>query len=286
MSFSRAKYLTKASILQLSVFFISALCSPAFSPDLLAAPKYGPAGNPRAIPLAQNHSYFQTPESTQSPFWALISFYFSQVTGASCGSASLAMAINAARTALPLTTEDKVLSEQILWKTVDYQNWAERVDGKIKINPLASYGLELDFARGLAEAVFKTHGFPKTKVVAVRTPKEAVASFKQTLISDLTNLSLKRLMLANFDQKIFTNDASVGHIAPVGAFDPIQNKVLILDPDREYYEPYWVTVDTFIEGMSTQDRSAQKTRGYLVIETEPAPTESGPRGDENGIRKN
>lgn len=286
MSFTREKYAKKASAFQISVFVLAVLSSAVFSPNLSAAPKYGPAGSPRAIPLAQSHSYFQTPESAQSPFWALISFYFNQATGGSCGSASLAMAVNAARTSLSLTTEDKVLSEQILWKTVDYQNWAERVDGKIKINPLAAYGLELDFARGLAEAVFKTHGFPKAKAIALHAQKDATVAFKQALISDLKKLSLKRLMLANFDQKVFTNDASVGHIAPVGAFDPSQNKVLILDPDREYYEPYWVTVDTFIEGMSTQDRSAQKTRGYLVIETEPAPTESGPRGEENGIRKN
>jgi hypothetical protein len=72
-------------------------------------------------------------------------------------------------------------------------------------------------------------------------------------------------LISNFNQKVFTDDSEVGHFAPVGAFDPEKSRVLILDPDREYYEPYWVSVNDFIDGMNTKDSSGDQYRGYLSI---------------------
>ena len=76
-------------------------------------------------------------------------------------------------------------------------------------------------------------------------------------------------IVANFNQKVFTVDTDAGHIAPVGAYDAEKRRVLILDPDREWYEPYWVSEERFIEGMNTKDSENNQFRGYLVIQLNP-----------------
>jgi hypothetical protein len=74
-------------------------------------------------------------------------------------------------------------------------------------------------------------------------------------------------MLAVFWQATYTDDpeGESGHVAPVAAFDADKDRVLILDPDRQWYEPYWVPLDTFIAGMARVDGITGKTRGYLHV---------------------
>ncbi len=73
--------------------------------------------------------------------------------------------------------------------------------------------------------------------------------------------------MVNFLQSELTGDpeGKVGHVAVVGAYDEKNSRVLILDPDREYYEPYWVSVDTLLKGMNTQDKDSNRNRGYIVV---------------------
>jgi hypothetical protein len=58
------------------------------------APKYGPAGAPRAVPLSKDHSFFAAAPAPD--FWALMPFYVGQINGAACSVASVAMIVNAA----------------------------------------------------------------------------------------------------------------------------------------------------------------------------------------------
>jgi hypothetical protein len=74
-------------------------------------------------------------------------------------------------------------------------------------------------------------------------------------------------LIANFLQSSLTGDpeGSVGHFAPVAAYDARLGRVLILDPDRQWYEPYWVSDQTLLAGMATKDPQAKRARGYLWI---------------------
>jgi hypothetical protein len=38
-------------------------------------PKYGPIGTPYAVPLSQDHKYFQNSNNTAFDFWNLAPFY-------------------------------------------------------------------------------------------------------------------------------------------------------------------------------------------------------------------
>ena len=64
---------------------------------------------------------------------------------------------------------------------------------------------------------------------------------------------------------VYTGDAEAGHISPVGAYDPSTQRVLILDSDRKWYEPYWVSEKTFLRGISTRDSESKQNRGLVVV---------------------
>lgn len=225
-------------------------------------PKYGPSLEPKAIPLHSAFSFFQNPTQNQDQFWALISYYVPQANGASCSAASAAMVINAARAKLNKVASDKVITEKMLLDRIKIENW------HLRLHPggdHGKHGIHLDGFAKVMQQVFLQNGFPKAKVSAVHVNGTDEKS-KSSVVHALMKLSLKSFMIVNFNQKSFTNDADVGHFAPVAAYDPKAGKVLILDPDREYYEPYWVSVDSFVSGMVTTDSSVSTNRGYITIE--------------------
>src|SRR4051812_5038762 len=86
-------------------------------------PKFGPENKPLATSLYASSDYFRNPENTAPQFWALISYYVPQFTRGSCSVASVAMTLNAARTRLKLSSEDKVVSQEDLVNTVTSVNW-------------------------------------------------------------------------------------------------------------------------------------------------------------------
>jgi hypothetical protein len=72
-------------------------------------------------------------------------------------------------------------------------------------------------------------------------------------------------IVALFIQGRYTGDPEGnhgGHFAPVGAYDG--KRVLILDPDREWYEPYWVSEEVFFEGMNAR-ADTTKSGGYIRV---------------------
>lgn len=234
-------------------------------------PKYGPMASPRAIPLSQEHAYFQSKEHRAPDFWALIGFYVPQFNGAACSAASVAMVLNAARAAMIKTAQksadDKVILQTEMLDRVTAENW------KALLSPLGSplgsgggRGTTLDRLGRVTKAAFKAYGFAavKTRVVHAQNTPAAKASLIAALREN--EKSARDFILINFDQRAFTDDAEVGHVSPVAAFDEARERVLVLDPDREYYEPYWVSVQTLLEGMATLDSGAKMNRGYVVVQ--------------------
>ena len=61
-------------------------------------------------------------------------------------------------------------------------------------------------------------------------------------------------ILANFDQKYFTDDAQAGHIAPVAAYDPV-----VIAGDTNLPTQSWLfhhTLGRFQDGFDSAARSA------------------------------
>lgn len=224
-------------------------------------PKYGPEGSPKAVPLSQMNDYFRVPTHLAPEFWALISFYVPQFNDAACSAASLAMVLNAGRAPLTKSADDPVIRQEDLLKKVTAENWKARLSLS---GHFGSHGVNLNRFGKIIEAAFKTYHLDGSTVQVVHMSGHSTETQNQ-MHEVLIQKKPGDFFIANFDQEAFTNDAAVGHFAPVGAYDPDRRQVLILDPDRHYYEPYWVSLSTFIEGMATQDPETKQNRGYLKV---------------------
>ena len=131
---------------------------------------------------------------------------------------------------------------------------------------------ELDDLAGLARQSLWAYGFSRIEIEVVHVDcvsPGARGKARRELTE--TAFSPACFMIANFLQGIYTEDSasSVGHYAPVAAFDRLHRRALILDPDLRGYRPYWVTEERFLEGMATRDDASGLSRGYLSIRIEP-----------------
>jgi hypothetical protein len=267
--------LTNHGVLAAALFSFS-LCS--FAGEAAhPKPKYGPEGKPYVTTLAANHDYFLSTKHLSPKFWALIGYYVPQYTEASCSAASISMVLNAARAQLPKTSEDKLILQPDLVEKVTTQHWKERMS-KDGYGDKKLRGTSLDTLREITEAAFKTYGFLSVKVEAVHVrdlSEKTLSQIHQALIEN--EKSPGTFLVSNFDQKVFTDDSTAGHFAPVAAYDSAHKKVLIMDPDREWYEPYWADEKRFAEAMHTQDDEIKDYRGYLIIRLASPSKDSSPQ---------
>lgn len=216
-------------------------------------PKYGP----QAIPLSISHTYFQ--KSSSPHFWSLIPYYIPQKYGWSCSVASVAMLVNALRVGQKLGANETLVSEDDLINRSHFSAW----DKNLK---KTAQGIDLDELKLGIEASLKSFQIQPAKVEVIHVKNESVET-QEKLHQALVDSEKENgpYILSNFLQGTYTGDAPVGHFAPVGAYDAEKKKVLILDPDRQYYEPYWVSEKTFLIGMKTKDKRSGNYRGYVLI---------------------
>jgi hypothetical protein len=228
-------------------------------------PKYGPRGAPYAVTLAQSHDYFR--KAAAPDYWAMAGYYVPQFNGYACSVASVTMVLNAARAGIAKTSDDKLILQQALLDAVNVENWKDRLsDGGHN----GKHGMHnLEQLAAVTEASFRTHGFPKAVVTVVRVKDGSAKSramVRKALVAN--ERSAHDFIIANFNQQKFTDDSDAGHIAPVAAFDATRDRVLMFDPDRDWYEPYWISLDTFVAGMATLDSGAGANRGFVLVRVE------------------
>jgi hypothetical protein len=237
------------------------LLSFALAAISLAAPKakYGPDALVLSAP--SGHSYFKNHSAPD--FWVLMPFYAAQVDESACSVASVQMLVNAAREAMrtPLSSDDELATQPKLVERVKHSAWHAGIPGA-----LAGHGVTLDELGEIAKEALESYGL-KVASVEVNHADDTSALMLKKLHSELvSNEKYNRdFILINFSQGVYTGDADVGHIAPIGAYDETKQRVLVLDPDRHWYEPYWVTEKVLLAGMATRDSQSKKNRGWIYI---------------------
>lgn len=238
-------------------FIIAAYSTNAISSEPASPkPKYGP----EATTLSLSHDFFK--KNAGPDFWAVSPYYLPQQDDKSCSIASVAMVTNAIRVGQKLTADDELVTQKGLMKRVKDSLWEKYVGEK-------GHGVPLDDLAELVKASLQAYGVDAAQRVEVQTihvddlsPKTK-ASVHRALVENEKGSS--DFIIANFLQGVYTGDAEVGHIAPVGAYDAKTKRVLVMDPDRQWYEPYWVSEETFLKGMNTVDQSSGKHRGFVWI---------------------
>jgi hypothetical protein len=222
-----------------------------------AKPKYGK----QATRLHDSHDFIV--KTKAADYWALSPYYAPQIDGRVCIIASFAMALNALRADQHLGASDNLVTQAALLKFLtSFEGPAKRF--------YSDHGKSVGVAEqvGMFQAAAKEFLHRDYKVdvmVADVADKAFTQKIEKVLIEN--EASAKNMVIANFLQSEYTGDpeGAVGHVAPVGGYDAKLKRVLILDPDREYYEPYWVSLDTFVKGLATLDSDSGKNRGIIYV---------------------
>lgn len=212
------------------------------------APKYGPAGAPRAVPLSLDHAYLGG--SPAPDFWALIPYYVAQMNDAACSAASVSMVVNAAVCAgRALGNGDRIVTRASLLDRVEIEHWKELAS---PVGHAGLHGLTLAQLGAVTEAALRDFGAEKPAVRSAEADgtEEGLARFRAALAEN--EHSAHDAMLLHFvqDEVTAAPGGPFAHISPVGAYDAGRRRVLVLDVDREWYEPYWVADDVLFRAMS------------------------------------
>lgn len=226
-----------------------------------AKPKYGPEGAPRAVPLSQDSSYFRSAKAPD--FWALMPHSVPQFNGAACSVASVAAVANAARSSQKLTSDDKLVLQEELLKKVRIGDWESRIKGGT-LTP--ARGVTLEILRDVTEGALKAYGIAFERVELLRFDGEEKTELKRLeALLEENERSTSDFVIANFLQSAATDDSDTGHISPLGAYDRTRRRVLVMETDREWYEPYWVSSLSLLKGLRTVDPESKKQRGLIRV---------------------
>lgn len=214
-------------------------------------PKFGPD----AVPITRSAEYLRS--ATAPDYWALSPYYVPQTTNASCSLASVTMMLNALR-GLPALASDRLVTGRQLLDRLDDDHWraATADDGegisfgeleRYVRRSLAAYGIEAE--------------------VEVWRPRDASPATLAELRRILTEneRSADDIILLAFDQGTLTGDVGLGHIAPLGAYDPATRRALVMDPDRLWYVPYWTGDDRLLDAMLKPDRADPEGSGLIRV---------------------
>jgi hypothetical protein len=218
-------------------------------------PKYGS----RAVRMFHARQYLR--ENEAPDFWALMPYYVHQFSERACSVASTTMVVNAARAQSELMSDDELVSQKALLRRVSYPRWNNAIQegGRgVTIEDLGHY---------LTQAL-ELYCNDEYEVDAVRVDAS----------DDGLHERVRKMLIENertdddfvivfFWQATFTDDpeGKTGHVAPIGAYDEENERALILDPDRDWYEPYWVPLDVLVEGMARRDPDTGRSRGYIWV---------------------
>lgn len=233
------------------------------TPAAWATPKYGPNATP--LSAMSNLSYFQNNKA--SDYWTLSPYYIPQETARGCSAANLAMILNAARAGVKLASSDPLITFKTLIEKYAGDDYKKAVLGK-KMTPGTNFSNE-NLARLLNEAVQKLN-LPNARPHAEfsmidqnnlpKSRKQFMEALKQNEKSD------DDYIFFSFIQGGLTGDPEGGaHVATVGGYDAKKNLVLVMDPDREWYEPYWAPADKVFEAMSNPRSDSRKEAGWIYF---------------------
>ena len=90
-------------------------------------------------------------------------------------------------------------------------------------------------------------------------------SVSVSLIAAAMEASAATQVALNFDAAPVYGQADYGHFSPAASYDAARDRVLVLDVDRNWHEPYWVPVDIMLTALATLSRKDGSPRGYLKV---------------------
>lgn len=226
----------------------------AFAHPLQAEETNKPKFGPMAVPVTADNGHLRM--SAAPDYWAMAPYYVSQQTSSACSLASLAMLANALR-GLPGGAQDDLVTQDGLLEAVDSRKWREQTKEDGDGVPFAD----------LVERTETSLQALDIKATVSANPASANATatldtFRKALAEN--EKSANDMIVVYFNQGVVTGDWDGPHVSPIGAYDAIHDRVLIMDIDRAWYVPYWTSTETLFKAMQ---RPAPQDQGVLAGET-------------------
>ena len=242
------------------IFFLIITTAITASTPLVLASEPHPKYASTTLRLIDHHEYIR--QNPAPDYWRLTGYYVPQHNPKACGVASVTMILNALRASHKLTSSDDLFThEKILSVSKKLGSAVGKFGKGISLDDLKTE-LELLASKLPLNNAYKvsTHRFNDSNESDALTQLENLLKQNET--------SGDNFLIANFLQSELTGDpeGAIGHHAPIAAYDDKSKMVLIFDPDRTYYEPYWVKTKTLLKAINTPDSSNKKSRGLLFIE--------------------
>jgi hypothetical protein len=208
-----------------------------------------------AVPLLRPDDFLRSQPAQD--FWSLLPFYVPQATEAACSIASITIALNALR-GLPSLAADPIITQERLLERVADARWL---------------GATARGGSGVTWAELEHYLGESIRAYAVQASVEV---WRPDNRSELTLQRLREMLAENeqsssdiiigvFDQGVLTGDVNIGHVSPIGAYDQKSRRVLVLDTDREWYVPYWVSDERLLEAMLKPGPQDSERGGLLRV---------------------
>jgi len=218
---------------RIALFAVAFAASAAMAQE---QPKFGP----EAVPIFQETAYLRSAPAPD--YWTLSAFYVPQQTSSDCSAAAVTMAVNALR-GLPPNADQEIVVEQALVELVGDANWTEQVAEE-------GPGVTFDDLKKVLRASLDSVDLGAATLEAVQpaaADAAALADLRQALAEN--EASGDNVMLVYFNQGVITGDWDGPHISAVGAYDAANERVLIMDVDRNWYVPYWTSTETLLAAL-------------------------------------
>lgn len=193
-----------------------------------------------------------------------------QCTSSSCSIAAFANALNQWN---PQTEISQELWVEGVFKSTPW--YKKVIDG--------GQGVSLENYAKLANYMLKTLSIEGAKIESFRLPSSGLSGSMPSRLSQTKVINLLKeknssgdnlQIVAEINPLVLWRNNPVevaadetGHYVQIEEFDPILNRVLIVDPYPDYPARYWVEFDTFLRSVNTVDDDIAKARkGFLVVD--------------------
>ncbi len=185
--------------------------------------------------------------SYSNDYWRLNSHYLSQRPG-SCGVGSATMVLNALDILRPS------VEEYFDYTLYTPPKFLESVKNVIQQEEIKAGFMNLHV---LAESL-KLFSVDANVIYADALSGEDFRSLLKATLNDSQSFLIANYYRPSLGQK------GKGNFSPIGAYDEVSDSVLLLDPLRDQYGPFWVPVDDLLKSMHEVDAGGQ-VRGLISV---------------------
>jgi hypothetical protein len=221
-------------------------------------PKYAPPKYPPWLTLLQDDPA-HIRRSPAPSYWALSAFHIGQFTDSCCSLATAVMLVNAARGSRHLRAGEKLVTQEDLLAAIGDPGWTHACT-----DPQGN-GASLREMAPILERAYGLFGVAGAGVEMVQlTDATAAADGFREALGAMERAPTTQLAL-NFDGAPVYGQADYGHFSPAAAYDAARDRLLVLDVDRGWHEPYWAPVEVMLAAMATLSRKDGTPRGYLKV---------------------